>query len=840
DSYEYDIVDYKRADDGIVPFLKYFSNFLFYRFGIEICNVMTVIVIAVRLDVMAVLYAIWLGLFLMSKRRALIKIWPIYLLFLLIVFPVQYMIVVGPPPFLCFRYWWSHVSFDGWPQLKRWLYLPDYVNPPSAQQLIADFFQLLCASQQWRVFVHENNEKDSVFTDAGGSNREIIYDKDLYVDNPAWDYVMKKRHWLDQLKYIVFMYGCWTVLAIAYLAGTTRISLLGLGYLISCFYFLWYGQEFLTKPILKLIKMWNYLIYYCFAVIFVKACLQVVACVGFVSTQCWVIQIFAITCLKSGAQLFNDYSELGLLFVVVCIFLYKSIACGAIESAFFCAFIDLFVPCLKQEYIPQNNNCNTDINQPCDRSAGDASLFMDGFCLIFLLLQKRIFSSYYWEHIVTELRSQAKLASQGAVLFNMITKKRIDEDIERENETVRKIKCSLERIKAQQQKLNQTGGLPDESSEHYEAIRSGDYYMFDYESDEIVDESKKDDATAAQEQILEVLTSDNDTDLQTTSLEDNLQPNQTLTTSSIEEGEVPMPIQRKKSRGSVMKPIFKKIKSITKIIVDYWINLFNHYSQDYRQVSRKLAEMKSRDKVVRQSIIEQDKQQSRITTSEGAPVIDLDPLAGGDNNLIVQPKVQTTVQVENDDVLANRSRFYRLLDSIFYMLMSRSELLCYSFMVINHLTSGALLSMPLPLSIFLWAMLSSRPSRNYWITVLTYTEAMIVIKYIFQFRFYPWNVKGFEEQRPLAPVNIIGIDRKGDAASVADLFLLLSLFLHRSILKQMGLWKADHQLPELPTTAPVKTVQTISNSSEDIAQTEPVVKYEQRVKKRMRKYVHRL
>ncbi|CAF5145570.1 unnamed protein product [Rotaria magnacalcarata] len=123
--------------------------------------------------------------------------------------------------------------------------------------------------------------------------------------------------------------------------------------------------------------------------------------------------------------------------------------------------------------------------------------------------------------------------------------------------------------------------------------------------------------------------------------------------------------------------------------------------------------------------------------------------------------------------------------------MSHSELVCYAAMVINHLTSGALLSIPLPLSIFLWAMLSSRPSRNYWITIITYTEAMIVIKYIFQFRFYPWNATEITEMNPLSPVNIIGISRKENAASAADLFLLLSLFIHRSILKQLGLWKAE-------------------------------------------------
>ena len=96
----------------------------------------------------------------------------------------------------------------------------------------------------------------------------------------------------------------------------------------------------------------------------------------------------------------------------------------------------------------------------------------DGFCLIFLLLQKRIFSCYYWEHIVAELRSQAKLASQGAVLFNNITRQRSEDDRRREEQTVSKITRSLKRIKDQQIKLNQsergTSAGVTESSEHFE------------------------------------------------------------------------------------------------------------------------------------------------------------------------------------------------------------------------------------------------------------------------------------------------------------------------------------------------------------------------------------
>lgn len=64
------------------------------------------------------------------------------------------MSAVGAPPFLCFgklilydyyyyclktlflEYPWTSIDITGWAQLKRWLYLPDYVNPHTATQLI--------------------------------------------------------------------------------------------------------------------------------------------------------------------------------------------------------------------------------------------------------------------------------------------------------------------------------------------------------------------------------------------------------------------------------------------------------------------------------------------------------------------------------------------------------------------------------------------------------------------------------------------------------------------------------------------------------------------------------
>jgi hypothetical protein len=59
---------------------------------------------------------------------------------------------------------------------------------------------------------------------------------------------------------------------------------------------------------------------------------QVVGCVGVLSNQCAVQQIFAIACLKQGIQSFNDYSTTSstgflLLFIILIDFLGEWGAC---------------------------------------------------------------------------------------------------------------------------------------------------------------------------------------------------------------------------------------------------------------------------------------------------------------------------------------------------------------------------------------------------------------------------------------------------------------------------------------------------------------------------------
>lgn len=144
--------------------------------------------------------------------------------------------------------------------------------------------------------------------------------------------------------------------------------------------------------------------------------------------------------------------------------------------------------------------------------------------------------------------------------------------------------------------------------------------------------------------------------------------------------------------------------------------------------------------------------------------------------------------------------------------------MCYLVIVLNHMVSASCLTLVLPVLVFLWAMLSvPRPSKTFWMTAIIYTEVhttvllllnfilnwiihlltgstfslpvclcpqvTIVIKYFFQFGFFPFNQKlEVDRSKPFHPPNILGVEKK-EGYVLYDLLQLLALFYHRAILK---------------------------------------------------------
>ncbi|MGH0139213.1 UNVERIFIED_CONTAM: hypothetical protein FKN15_068608 [Acipenser sinensis] len=152
-----------------------------------------------------------------------------------------------------------------------------------------------------------------------------------------------------------------------------------------------------------------------------------------------------------------------------------------------------------------------------------------------------------------------------------------------------------------------------------------------------------------------------------------------------------------------------------------------------------------------------------------------------------------------DEELEGSDRFYKqqpqilqLCYALYNTLVARSEMVCYFVIILNHMISASMVTLVLPILIFLWAMLSvPRPSKRFWMMAIVYTEVAIVIKYFFQFGFFPFNQNlGVNKNKPYHPPNIIGIEKKRGYV-LYDLLQLLTLFFHRSILKGHGLWDED-------------------------------------------------
>ncbi|EFN75267.1 Protein FAM38B, partial [Harpegnathos saltator] len=392
------------ADKGIPECLKFLFNYGFYKFGLEICLIAIVALIGTRLDFYSVLYCVWLLLFFSLKRKAVARLWPFFKVFAIIFLPVQYAIVVAPPSWLCIEYPWNESEVMR--RLQEWMFLPDPHYPPNPKKLICDFILLIMIVRQSLVFNIEQQNLQSNVDFVAGHNYSVFKDmeKPNFV-NPVKDYVSQIHSWLDIVKRGGMMSLMWLTLSIMFLAGTERTNIFSLGYLIGAFLFLWQGSDFYLRPVGTILRWWNILIGYTVVVIFAKALLQGVGCVLIKDLErsvCWLVQLLGIACLKkfksSTSDILVDPTE-------------------------------------------------------CDVPRENIGMVWDGLCFGFLLIQKRLFKSYYFFHIVDETKAMKILASRGAELHEELHQKRIEVQESVEKAVLEKLKFKMDKIKANQQKI---------------------------------------------------------------------------------------------------------------------------------------------------------------------------------------------------------------------------------------------------------------------------------------------------------------------------------------------------------------------------------------------------
>uniref|UniRef100_H9G826 Uncharacterized protein n=1 Tax=Anolis carolinensis TaxID=28377 RepID=H9G826_ANOCA len=835
-----------HLDDGVISCLKYFINYFFYKFGLESCFLLSVNVIGQRMDFYAMIHAFALIVVLYRRRRkAIAEVWPKYCCFLACIITFQYFMCIGIPPAPCKDYPWRNPNSNFNSNIIKWLYFPDFIQRPNPVFLVYDFMLLLCASLQRQTFEDENKAAVRIMA---GDNVEICMNLDaasFSQHNPVPDFI-HCRSYLDMGKVIMFSYLFWFVLTIIFITGTTRISIFCMGYLIACFYFLLFGGDLLLKPIRSILRYWDWLIAYNVFVITMKNVLSIGAC-GYIGSliknSCWVIQIFSLSCTVKGYE------------------------------------------------IPSNKDSE------CKIPSGEAGIIWDSICFAFLLLQRRVFMSYYFLHVVADIKASQILASRGAELFQATIVKAVKARIEEEKKSMDQLKRQMDRIKARQQKykkgkervlsMNQEAsegqaiqkeddddddGEADKEKakgkkkqwwrpwvDHASMVRSGDYYLFETDSEEEEEDEKKEEEEPPKRSAFQFVYQAWITDPKT-ALRQRRKEKKKIEKEgrrrrkgsgdvSIDvEGEDREEPAKKKSDGpdNIIKRIYNILKFTWVLFLatidsfTAWLNSISREHIDISTVLRIERCMLTRE--IKKStlddldgpepipktnmpsysaldgIAEPPPSYSKVVSLELLPLDDSQDDSSDKNQMMVSPDENQSIKLEDSilppltheltasDLLVNKMfkdeeldesekfyadqpRFLLLIYALYNTLVARSEMVCYFVIILNHMISASMITLVLPILIFLWAMLSvPRPSKRFWMTAIVYTEVAIVIKYFFQFGFFPWNANvEIKKDKPDHPPNIIGIDKKEGYVHY-DLVQLLALFFHRSILKCHGLW----------------------------------------------------
>ncbi|KAM7384994.1 hypothetical protein PAMP_001097 [Pampus punctatissimus] len=735
-------------DRGLLPCFKYLLNYTFYKFGLEICFLMTVNVIGQRMNFLVIIHGCWLVAILVRRRRAAIaRIWPKYCLFLSIFMIYQYILCVGIPPALCIDYPWrwnTPVLMNS--ALIKWIYLPDFYTVPNSKNLIGQFV-CMCASQ-WKVFECEHTEEWMVLAGENTDDPEPI---DGRLFNPAPNFI-NCRSYLDMAKVLVFRHLFWFVLSVVFITGATRISVFGLGYLLACFFFLLFGTKLLVKTSRTRLALWDCLIIYNVAVIISKNMLSILACVFVFEMQkgfCWVIQLFSLVCTVKGY------------------------------------------------YDP-----NTVSGRTCSLPVEEAGIIWDSICFLFLLLQRRVFLSFYFLHVTAELQASAKQASRGFELFRASIVKNIKFHQQVEKKSLSQLKRSMQRIRSKQQKYRDGHKTSEESNESQTAVlHSGEYYLFESDSEdeeELQSEEQKPQKQTAcqlayqawvssvkaalrerqrhQRQMRRIERKEKDKEEQVSSQQESC----SVIADSIDD---------QLSQGSE-SPTLETCLDETDAENS---TKYSCLEVDSRGVTGRstprprlnsIGDLVSQEPSPRSMELIPDSSQPQHRHSRTASEL------LGDREFFIEELEQSR------EFYNNQNRLLKLLFAMYNLLAANSELVCYFIIVLNNVVSASVISLVLPIMVFLWAMLAvPRPTKKFWMTAIVYTEVMVVVKYLFQFGFFPWNSvyeMTLNEDKPFFPPRILGLE-KTDNYIRYDLLQLLALFFHRSLLKRYGLW--DHEGP---------------------------------------------
>ncbi|XP_033241797.1 piezo-type mechanosensitive ion channel component isoform X2 [Drosophila pseudoobscura] len=761
------------AERDFAGLIKYLLNYGYFKFGLEITLIGIVSTIALRRDLLALTYAVWLILLLSLNRMQCARIWEILQLYFVLSIFVQYLYLLNFPPNLC------AVSSKDSPYANStntiWKMLDNSTKLFYKSKLMLDFIVLLLISRQRKSFKAEIHHIDGSYR--GGDNKNVVYNiaklGHVYFENPTHDFCSYVRNYADVLKTAVFCGFFWITLAIVFMGGVCSMDILSLGYIIFALVFLLQGSEVYLQNIHYIICRWNCLIAFNILNIVVKV---------------------SIIVLENTIKAI-DKPFLNALFTVL--------------------HHDRSFALQKSDQYNVSNEFNSrdeDFHYGPKKLIFKNTLVWHAIIFAFIIFQHRIFRSYYFCHIIMDTQANTILASRGASIIENLHYKQIYDRREYEKNVLESVKAKMERIRASNRKnftkissldahnfsprtsmhvqysaevrsvLQDYTAKPAKPNTHVtdmyftrspqpkrrdlrlhpHAVRTGDYYMFEEFDDdddmdvyEEYDFLEKEDLRARQMRL----------------------PSKSKT-NPFRETRGSQEYSYEESSDSDYEDFdtHPVIKLTSELIVLLTFRL-NRLSRNYRFVHKVLSAEKK--------TLQEISTMNRLGLSNTAAMFDFlnqslnekISASGKDSGINLVSKGDDFTTLDHND-------FVRMLISMWYALIANTQAICYLAVFINQAANSSIISLPMPFLVLCWGSLTlPRPTKTFWVTLITYTLAMIFFKSIMHQKIV------LDQQfinRKKNTVNFELVMKHGNA--VYDLLLLVVLFWHRYMLKKQGIW----------------------------------------------------
>ncbi|VIO91827.1 Uncharacterized protein BM_BM12460 [Brugia malayi] len=265
-------VDCTNADKGTIYFIKFYANFIVYKFGYEMYMIFVLLSAVVASNIISLLSVISLVICLLMDRWRVRRIFLIFVCYHLFVLFYSLLAYIGPVPGKCYYEIPIHPYFAPYFAFINNGQYPISSQRKSSYAIYCYFLNVGVSIMQYYNFKIERVEGDGA---SGGSNDGILlalHRNESLECNPAPYFFSAHVKVLDELKQCVCSYYHWVVLLLV-LSDGIRLSspvFLSAVLIILAFINLWRGADLYLSHPSVFIRKWRLITIYLLAAVFLR------------------------------------------------------------------------------------------------------------------------------------------------------------------------------------------------------------------------------------------------------------------------------------------------------------------------------------------------------------------------------------------------------------------------------------------------------------------------------------------------------------------------------------------------------------------------------------------